>query len=84
VGSSLQDRREARGWCCQVSDLVWVAEPAQPPEPTRLADPVWVEPYPDVLLLTSDAWLTMPPEPYEYQGPAAIAAFLRHRAALPR
>ena len=23
---------------------------AQPPEPTRLADPVWVEPYPDVLL----------------------------------
>jgi len=33
-------------------------------------------------LLTSDAWLTMPPEPYEYQGPAAIAAFLRHRAAL--
>jgi len=33
-------------------------------------------------LLTSDAWLTMPPEPYEYQGPAAIAAFLRHRAVL--
>jgi RNA polymerase sigma-70 factor (TIGR02960 family) len=33
-------------------------------------------------LLTSDAWLTMPPEPYQYQGPAAIAAFLRHRAAL--
>jgi RNA polymerase sigma-70 factor, ECF subfamily len=33
-------------------------------------------------LLTSDAWLTMPPEPYEYQGPAAVAAFLRHRAAL--
>jgi hypothetical protein len=24
----------------------------------------------------------MPPEPYEYQGLAAIAAFLRHRAAL--
>ena len=33
-------------------------------------------------LLTGDAWLTMPPEPYEYQGTAAIAAFLRHRAAL--
>jgi RNA polymerase sigma-70 factor, ECF subfamily len=33
-------------------------------------------------LLTSDAWLTMPPEPYEYQGQAAIAAFLHHRAAL--
>ncbi len=33
-------------------------------------------------LLTSDAWLTMPPEPWEYRGQAAIAAFLRHRAAL--
>jgi RNA polymerase sigma-70 factor (TIGR02960 family) len=33
-------------------------------------------------LLTRDAWLTMPPEPYEYQGHAAIAAFLHHRAAL--
>jgi hypothetical protein len=34
-----------------------------------------------VSLLTDDAWLTMPPEPYEYQGPAAIAAFLYDRAA---
>jgi RNA polymerase sigma-70 factor (TIGR02960 family) len=33
-----------------------------------------------VALLTDDAWLTMPPEPYEYQGPAAIAAFLNDRA----
>jgi len=33
-------------------------------------------------MLTTDAWLTMPPEPYEYQGHAAIAAFLHHRAAL--
>ncbi len=32
-----------------------------------------------VALLTDDAWLTMPPLPYEYQGPAAIAAFLRDR-----
>jgi RNA polymerase sigma-70 factor (TIGR02960 family) len=32
-----------------------------------------------VALLTDDAWVTMPPEPYEYQGPAAIAAFLRGR-----
>jgi RNA polymerase sigma-70 factor (TIGR02960 family) len=29
-----------------------------------------------VALLTEDAWLTMPPEPLEYQGPAAIARFL--------
>ena len=31
-------------------------------------------------LLTDDAWLTMPPERYEYQDPTAIAAFLRDRA----
>jgi RNA polymerase sigma-70 factor (TIGR02960 family) len=29
-----------------------------------------------VSLLTDDAWLTMPPEPYEYQGGLAIARFL--------
>jgi RNA polymerase sigma-70 factor (TIGR02960 family) len=32
-----------------------------------------------VALLTEDAWLTMPPEPYEYQGPAKIGTFLRDR-----
>ena len=32
-----------------------------------------------VALLTDDAWLTMPPEPYEYQGRGAIGAFLRDR-----
>jgi RNA polymerase sigma-70 factor (ECF subfamily) len=32
-----------------------------------------------VALLTDDAWLTMPPEPYEYQGPVAIGAFIRDR-----
>jgi RNA polymerase sigma-70 factor (TIGR02960 family) len=34
-----------------------------------------------VSLLTDDAWLTMPPEPYEYQGGEAIARFLEDRAA---
>lgn len=34
-----------------------------------------------VSLLTEDAWLTMPPEPYEYQGRGAIGAFLRDRTA---
>ena len=29
-----------------------------------------------VALLTEDAWLTMPPEPLEYQGPHAIGRFL--------
>jgi RNA polymerase sigma-70 factor, ECF subfamily len=33
-----------------------------------------------VTMLTADAWLTMPPLPYEYQGPAAIAGFLHDRA----
>ena len=32
-----------------------------------------------VALLTDDAWLTMPPEPYKYQGQAAIGTFLRDR-----
>jgi RNA polymerase sigma-70 factor (ECF subfamily) len=33
-----------------------------------------------VSLLTDDAWVRMPPQPYEYQGHAAVAAFLRDRA----
>jgi RNA polymerase sigma-70 factor (TIGR02960 family) len=33
-----------------------------------------------VALLTDDAWLTMPPEPLEYQGHAAIANFYLTRA----
>jgi RNA polymerase sigma-70 factor (ECF subfamily) len=32
-----------------------------------------------VSLLTDDAWVTMPPEPYEYQGHEAIVGFLRDR-----
>jgi RNA polymerase sigma-70 factor (TIGR02960 family) len=34
-----------------------------------------------VALLTDQAWLTMPPEPWEYQGPTAIGAFIRNREA---
>jgi RNA polymerase sigma-70 factor (TIGR02960 family) len=37
-----------------------------------------------VALLTADAWLTMPPEPYEYQGPEAIADFFRRVPRLER
>jgi RNA polymerase sigma-70 factor (ECF subfamily) len=33
-----------------------------------------------VSLLTDDAWVRMPPQPYEFQGHAAVAAFLRDRA----
>ena len=35
-----------------------------------------------VALLTDDALLTMPPQPLEYQGHDAIAAFMRQRAQL--
>jgi RNA polymerase sigma-70 factor, ECF subfamily len=35
-----------------------------------------------VSLLTDDAWLTMPPYPFEYQGHGAIARFLHDRAGL--
>jgi RNA polymerase sigma-70 factor (TIGR02960 family) len=35
-----------------------------------------------VAVLTDDALLTMPPQPLEYQGHEAIAAFLRQRAEL--
>jgi RNA polymerase sigma-70 factor (ECF subfamily) len=34
-----------------------------------------------VALLAGDAWLTMPPQPYEYQGAEAIGAFLQDRAS---
>jgi RNA polymerase sigma-70 factor (ECF subfamily) len=33
-----------------------------------------------VSLLSDDAWVRMPPQPYEYQGHTAVAAFLRDRA----
>src|SRR5262249_43400886 len=33
-----------------------------------------------VALLTDDAWVTMPPEPFEYQGHVAIGGFLDDRA----
>jgi RNA polymerase sigma-70 factor (ECF subfamily) len=32
-----------------------------------------------VALLTEDAWVTMPPQPHQYQGRAAAAAFFRSR-----
>ena len=37
-----------------------------------------------VSLLTDDAWVTMPPEPYKYQGREKIAEFLYHASAAAR
>ena len=49
----------------------------------RFADAVESGDVDDVVaLLTDDALLTMPPQPLEYQGHDAIAAFLRQRAEL--
>jgi RNA polymerase sigma-70 factor (TIGR02960 family) len=46
----------------------------------RLADAIEAGDVTGVIeLLTDDAWLTMPPQPFEYQGHSAIASFLRHR-----
>jgi RNA polymerase sigma-70 factor (TIGR02960 family) len=48
----------------------------------RFADAFEADDIPGVVaLLTDDAWLTMPPAMLEYQGPVAIAAFLREVAA---
>jgi RNA polymerase sigma-70 factor (TIGR02960 family) len=35
-----------------------------------------------ISLLTDGAWLTMPPRPYEYQGPETIASFFHQRGEL--
>ena len=49
----------------------------------RFADAVQSGDIDEVMaLLTDDAQLTMPPQPLEYQGRGAIAAFLYHRAEL--
>jgi RNA polymerase sigma-70 factor, ECF subfamily len=46
----------------------------------RLADAIEAGEVAGVVeLLADDAWLTMPPQPFEYQGRTAIALFLRHR-----
>jgi RNA polymerase sigma-70 factor (TIGR02960 family) len=45
---------------------------------TRFADALERGDVDDMIsMLTDDAWLTMPPAPLEYQGPAAIGEFLR-------
>jgi RNA polymerase sigma-70 factor (TIGR02960 family) len=49
----------------------------------RFADAVYSGDVDEIVsLLTDDALLTMPPQPLEYQGHDAIAAFMRHRAEL--
>jgi RNA polymerase sigma-70 factor (ECF subfamily) len=58
------------------------APPAGSPEEVALVDrfaqAFSVRDMPALLaLLTDDAWLSMPPAPHEYQGRAAIEAFLR-------
>jgi ketosteroid isomerase-like protein len=50
----------------------------------RFADAIQSDDIDDILALrTDDALMTMPPQPLEYQGHEAIAAFLRY-FGLPR
>lgn len=54
--------------------------PAERAVVTRFADAVEAGDIDAVIaLLVDDAWLTMPPEPSAFQGPAAIGAFMRER-----
>src|SRR5436309_2328227 len=54
----------------------------QPGRPLRFADAFEIGDLDAVLaVLSEDAWVTMPPEPFEYQGHDAIAAFLGHAFA---
>src|SRR5579859_856782 len=55
------------------------ASPEQRELLARFADAFEEGDFDQVLeMLTEDAWVTMPPEPYEYQGREAIAAFFEH------
>jgi RNA polymerase sigma-70 factor (TIGR02960 family) len=86
VKSTLQRAREA------VAGHVPAAGRGSPPAPYsarerelagRFADAMERGDTPAIVeLLTADAWLIMPPEPHQYQGPAAIAAFLEDRAIM--
>jgi RNA polymerase sigma-70 factor (TIGR02960 family) len=86
VKGALQRAREA------VRDRLPDAERERAPRPNsdrerqlagRFADAVESGDIDEVVaLLTDEALLTMPPQPLEYQGHEAIAAFLRYRAEL--
>ncbi len=86
VKGALQRARAALGARLPAADRDRAPQPNSARERElvgRFADAVESGDVDDVVsLLTDDALLTMPPQPLEYQGHEAIAAFLRHRAEL--
>jgi RNA polymerase sigma-70 factor (TIGR02960 family) len=86
VKGALQRARATVGAGLPASDRDRMPLPGSPRERElvgRFADAVESGDVDGVIsLLTDDALLTMPPQPLEYQGHEAIAAFLRHRAGL--
>jgi RNA polymerase sigma-70 factor (TIGR02960 family) len=66
-----------------VADIVDAASPGEDDVARRFAEALASDDIDGlVALLTSDAWLSMPPAPHEYQGAEAITAFLRAGAAV--
>jgi RNA polymerase sigma-70 factor (TIGR02960 family) len=86
VKGALQRARAALGTRLPAADRDRAPRPGSARERQlvgRFADAVQSGDLDDIVaLLTDDARLTMPPQPLEYQGHDAIAAFLRHRAEL--
>jgi RNA polymerase sigma-70 factor (TIGR02960 family) len=86
VKGALQRARAALRERLTAADRERAPRPGSPRERElvgRFADAVHSGDVDDIVaLLTDDALLTMPPQPLEYQGHEAIAAFLRHRADL--
>ena len=84
VKGALQRARAALEERLPATDRESAPRPSSPRERRlvgRFADAVQSGDVDEVVsLLTDDALLTMPPQPLEYQGHEAIAAFLRHRA----
>ncbi len=86
VKGALQRARAALGTRLPAADRERAPRPNSARERQlvgRFADAVESGDIDDVVaLLTDDALLTMPPQPLEYQGHQAIAAFLRQRGEL--
>jgi RNA polymerase sigma-70 factor (TIGR02960 family) len=84
VNSALQRARAAL-------DARLPADRARAPLPRSAAERELVDRFADafvrddvagvIALLTDDAWVTMPPEPHEYQGAEGISRFLQDRIA---
>ncbi len=90
--AQFEERASVRAWLYRIAtnrclDALRVrkrqAEPmTQPPEPTRMSEPIWLEPYPDVLLEGLEDVAPGPDARYEMREAIALAfvAGLQHLA----